>query len=56
MGMVEEYFVSKLKKGDAFTLSGRVLEILYIKDMTIIVKNSNKKKAITPSWNGGRLP
>ena len=56
VGMVEEYFVSKLKKGDAFTLSGRVLEILYIKDMTIIVKNSNKKKAITPSWNGGRLP
>ncbi len=56
VGMVEEYFISKLKKGDAFTLSGRVLEIQYIKDMTIIVKNSRKKKAITPSWNGGRLP
>lgn len=56
VGMVEEYFISKLKKGDAFILSGRVLEYMQIKDMTVLVKRSKKKKGITPSWKGGRLP
>ena len=56
IGMVEEYFVSKLKKGDAFVLGGRVVEMQQIKDMTVLVKRSKNKKAITPSWNGGRLP
>ncbi|WP_439129536.1 ligase-associated DNA damage response DEXH box helicase [Polaribacter sp.] len=56
IGMIEEYFVSKLKKGDAFILGGRVLEMKQIKDMKVLVKRSKKKKAITPSWMGGRLP
>lgn len=56
VGMVEEFFVSKLKKGNAFVLSGRVLELVQIKDMTVLVKRSKSKKAITPSWKGGRLP
>ena len=55
-GMVEEYFLSKLKPKDSFTLAGRVLDISHIKDMTVFVKRSKKKRAITPSWNGGRLP
>lgn len=56
VGMVEEYFLSKLKPKDHFTLAGRVLEISHIKDMTVFVKRSKKKRAITPSWLGGRLP
>ncbi|TMM30113.1 ligase-associated DNA damage response DEXH box helicase [Polaribacter aestuariivivens] len=56
IGMVEEYFISKLKKGDAFILGGRVLEMKQIKDMIVLVKRSQKKKAITPSWMGGSLP
>ncbi|WP_262502023.1 ligase-associated DNA damage response DEXH box helicase [Polaribacter vadi] len=56
IGMVEEYFISKLKKGDAFVIGGRVVEMKQIKDMTVLVKASKSKKAITPSWNGGRLP
>ena len=56
IGMVEEYFISKLKKGDAFVLGGKVVEIQQIKDLTVLVKRSKKKKAITPSWLGGRLP
>jgi ATP-dependent Lhr-like helicase len=55
IGMVEEYFITKLKPGDKFILAGRVLEYLRIKDMTVHVKNSTGK-AITPSWLGGRLP
>ncbi|MCH5599402.1 ligase-associated DNA damage response DEXH box helicase [Niabella ginsengisoli] len=56
IGMVEEYFVSKLNPGDKFGLAGKILEFVMIKDMTVLVKKSNAKRAITPSWLGGRLP
>lgn len=56
IGMIEEFFISKLKKGQAFILGGKVVEIQQIKDMTVLVKRSKKKNAITPSWLGGRLP
>lgn len=55
IGMIEEYFISKLKPGDKFVLAGRVLEFLRIKEMTAYVKLSSGR-AITPSWLGGRLP
>lgn len=55
IGMVEEYFISKLHKGDKFVLAGRVLEYVMIKEMTVYVRSSSGK-AITPSWLGGRLP
>ena len=56
IGVIEEYFISKLNIGDVFTLAGRNLELVMIKDMTAIVKKSTSKKAIVPSWNGGRMP
>ena len=56
VGMVEEYFVSKMKPGDNFILAGRVLELVQIKDMNVLVRRSKAKKAVTPSWLGGRLP
>ncbi|WP_113652702.1 ligase-associated DNA damage response DEXH box helicase [Pedobacter namyangjuensis] len=56
IGMVEEYFVSKLKPDDSFTLAGRILDFVQIKDMTVIVRRSKKKRAMSPSWLGGRLP
>lgn len=55
IGMVEEYFISKLKEGDKFILAGRVLEYLRMKEMTVYVKAS-QGRGITPSWLGGRLP
>ncbi|HXB31202.1 MAG TPA: ligase-associated DNA damage response DEXH box helicase [Puia sp.] len=56
VGVIEEYFISRLNPGDIFTLAGRNLEFLMIKEMTAIVKKSNAKKSIVPSWNGGRMP
>ncbi len=56
IGVIEEYFISKLKPGDVFTLAGRNLEFVMIKEMTVQVRKSNSKKSIVPSWNGGRLP
>ncbi|HAR72931.1 MAG TPA: DNA ligase-associated DEXH box helicase, partial [Flavobacteriaceae bacterium] len=55
IGMIEEYFITKLRKGDKFILAGRVLEFAMLKEMTVFVKLSSGK-AITPSWLGGRLP
>jgi len=56
VGVIEEYFISRLNPGDTFTLAGRNLEFMMIKEMTAIVKKSNATKSIIPSWNGGRMP
>jgi len=56
VGVIEEYFISRLNPGDVFTLAGRNLEFLMIKDMTALVRRSNAKKSIVPSWQGGRMP
>jgi ATP-dependent helicase Lhr and Lhr-like helicase len=56
VGVIEEYFISRLNPGDVFTLAGRNLEFVMIRDMTAIVRKSSAKKAIVPSWNGGRMP
>jgi ATP-dependent Lhr-like helicase len=56
VGVIEEYFISRLSPGDVFTLAGRNLEFVMIKDMTALVRKSNVKKSKVPSWNGGRMP
>jgi ATP-dependent Lhr-like helicase len=56
IGVIEEYFISRLNPGDVFTLAGRNLEFIMIKEMTALVKKSSAKKSIVPSWNGGRMP
>ncbi|HMP93152.1 MAG TPA: ligase-associated DNA damage response DEXH box helicase, partial [Phnomibacter sp.] len=55
VGVIEEWFISRLEPGDVFTLAGRNLELVTIKDMTVVVKKSNAKKSIVPSWMGGRM-
>lgn len=55
VGVIEEYFISRLEPGDTFTLAGRNLELVMIKDMDVLVRKSNAKKSIVPSWNGGRM-
>ncbi|MFS0490844.1 ligase-associated DNA damage response DEXH box helicase [Leadbetterella byssophila] len=55
IGMIEEYFISKLKKGEKFILGGKVLELIMTKDMTAYVKASSGK-GVAASWLGGRLP
>lgn len=55
IGMIEESFISRLNPGDTFTLAGRTLEFTMVKEMTAIVRRSNAKKSIIPSWQGGRM-
>lgn len=56
IGVIEEWFISRLDPGTVFTLAGRNLELVGIKDMTVLVKKSSSKKSIVPSWQGGRMP
>ncbi len=56
IGVIEESFISRLSPGDSFTLAGRNLEFVLIKDMTVLVRKSNSKRSIVPSYQGGRIP
>lgn len=56
LGSIEEWFISRLSPGDTFWFAGRPLELIRIKDMTVHVRISKKKKGLTPSWQGGRMP
>jgi ATP-dependent Lhr-like helicase len=56
IGSIEESFISRLKKGDVFSLAGRTLEFVHIREMNALVRRSSAKKTIVPSWAGGRMP
>ncbi|SEN58735.1 ATP-dependent helicase Lhr and Lhr-like helicase [bacterium A37T11] len=56
LGSIEEYFISRLSPGDTFWFSGRNLELIRVKDMQALVRNSSANKGQVPSWMGGRFP
>ncbi len=56
IGAVEEWFASHLEPGDSFWFAGRPLELVMIKDMTMLVRKSKKVTRRIPSYLGGRLP
>jgi ATP-dependent Lhr-like helicase len=56
IGVVEEWFITKLKPGDIFWFGGKVLELIQVRDMQVSVKRSNKKQGLVPQWMGGRMP
>lgn len=55
LGSIEESFISKLNIADVFWFSGRQLELVQIIANDAIVKPSEKKKGVVPSWMGGRF-
>jgi len=55
LGHIEEYFISKLSLGSAFTFAGAIYDLIEVKGMEVSVKKSKKKSAIVPSWMGGRM-
>ena len=55
LGNLEENFASKLKIGDVFFFSGKMLEFIKIRDMNIYVKRSNKRSSLVPAWIGGQI-
>jgi ATP-dependent Lhr-like helicase len=55
LGTIEEYFISRLKIGDAFWFAGRMLELVQTKEMTAYVRKTKAKKGPIPAWLGGRI-
>lgn len=55
LGVIEEWFINRLKIGDSFVLGGRNVMLTMIKDMTVWVKASQSTNTIIPSWMGGRM-
>ena len=56
VGQIEESFVSRLKPGDKFTLGGKVLEFVRLRDLKVLVKRSKGTKGVVPRWYGGKMP
>ncbi|SKA03794.1 ATP-dependent helicase Lhr and Lhr-like helicase [Sediminibacterium ginsengisoli] len=56
IGVIEEWFISRMQPGTVFTLAGRNLELVGIKEMTAMTRISKSQKSIVPSWMGGRMP
>lgn len=55
IGVIEEWFVSKLKKGEIFLFGGEFYKIFQIKNMDVIIKKSHSKNGKVVSWMGGRM-
>ena len=56
LGNIEEWFISKMKPGDAFTFGGKRVELYRVKNMQVLVKKADpKKKSRLVSWMGGRM-
>jgi ATP-dependent Lhr-like helicase len=56
IGVVEEGFVARLRKGDRFVFAGRTLEFVRAEEMTAYVKRAEGKKAALISWAGAKMP
>ncbi|MGI4813034.1 MAG: ligase-associated DNA damage response DEXH box helicase [Janthinobacterium lividum] len=56
IGSVEETFIARLRPGDVFTFSGRVLELVRVREMTAYVRRAKTVRGIVPRWQGGRMP
>ncbi|WP_026967461.1 ligase-associated DNA damage response DEXH box helicase [Algoriphagus terrigena] len=55
LGTVEESFIAKMKIGDRFFFTGKSLELLQVKDLSAIVRISEKKSGNVVSWMGARM-
>ena len=56
LGTIEEWFINRLKPGDAFWFAGKTLELFKVQGMDVLVKKAGKVKGAVPSWMGGRMP
>lgn len=56
IGFIEESFAARLKPGDKFTLGGKVLSFVRLREMTVFVEAARSKKGLIPRWYGGGFP
>lgn len=56
IGMIDEGFLERLKKGDVFVLGGNKYEFLFSRGMTAQVRASEYRPPTIPSWFSEMLP
>ncbi|WP_133501545.1 ligase-associated DNA damage response DEXH box helicase [Cognatilysobacter terrigena] len=56
LGAVEEGFVARLKPGDRFLFSGRMLQLVRMEAMTAVVKRAPPGEGQVPQWTGIKQP
>ena len=56
VGSIEESFITRLRKGDAFVFGGRLLELVRIHEMTAFVQPAKRATGVVPRWAGGKMP
>jgi ATP-dependent Lhr-like helicase len=56
LGSIEEFFISRLRRGEVFLFAGRMLEFDRLRDLTAFVRPARADTSFTPHWNGARFP
>jgi ATP-dependent Lhr-like helicase len=56
IGSVEESFIAGLREGDCFIFSGRVLQLVRVRDLTAFVTKAPGNQGAVPVWQGGKMP
>ncbi|MFM8770113.1 MAG: helicase-related protein, partial [Rubrivivax sp.] len=56
IGSVEENFIASLREGDCFIFSGRVLQLVRVRELTAYVTKAPGSQGAVPVWQGGKMP
>ncbi|MEM3113179.1 MAG: ATP-dependent helicase [Candidatus Pacearchaeota archaeon] len=56
IGVIDEGFLERMKRGDVFVLGGNKYEYAYVKGMNLYVKSAVHKNPTIPSWFSEMLP
>ena len=56
VGMIDEAFLSRMKKGDVFVLGGKKYLYRYTKGMNLYVNSETRRNPTIPSWFSEMLP
>ncbi len=56
IGSVEESFIASLREGDCFIFSGRVLQLVRVRELTAFVTKAPGNQGAVPVWQGGKMP
>ncbi len=56
IGVIDESFLSRMKKGDVFVLGGKKYMYAYTKGMNLYVKGDIRRSPTIPSWFSEMLP
>ncbi|HKX42541.1 MAG TPA: ligase-associated DNA damage response DEXH box helicase, partial [Burkholderiaceae bacterium] len=56
IGVIEEGFIARLRKGDCFIFAGRTLEYIRTQEMTAYVRKAVKPRGLITSWAGAKMP